>query len=40
MATINQTVDADTATLVIEEMGHRIKIVSEDVLEEQLEASW
>ena len=39
MATINQTVDADTATLVIEEMGHRIKIVSEDVLEEQLEAS-
>ena len=39
MATINQTVDVDTATLVVEEMGHRIKIVSEDVLEEQLEAS-
>ena len=39
MATINQTVDADTATLVVEEMGHRIKFVSEDVLEEQLEAS-
>lgn len=39
MATINQTVDADTATLVVEEMGHRIKLVSEDVLEERLEAS-
>ena len=39
MATINQAVDRDTATLVLEEMGHRIKFVSEDVLEEQLEAS-
>ena len=39
MATINQTVDTDTATLVVEEMGHRIKFVSDDVLEEQLEAS-
>ena len=39
MATINQTVDTDTATLVVEEMGHRIKFVSEDALEEQLEAS-
>ena len=39
MATINQAVDQDTATLVVEEMGHRIKFVSEDMLEEQLEAS-
>ena len=39
MATINQAVDRDTATLVVEEMGHRIKFISEDVLEEQLEAS-
>ena len=39
MATINQTVDTDTATLVVEEMGHRIKFVSDDALEEQLEAS-
>ena len=39
MATINQAVDQDTATLVVEEMGHRIKFVSADVLEEQLEAS-
>ena len=38
-ATINQAIDQDTATLVVEEMGHRIKFVSEDVLEEQLEAS-
>jgi translation initiation factor IF-2 len=39
MATINQAIDQDTATLVVEEMGHRIKFVSEDALEEQLEAS-
>ena len=39
MATINQAVDQDTATLVVEEMGHRIKFVSEDALEEKLEAS-
>ncbi len=39
MATINQSIDQDTATLLVEEMGHKIKIVSEDVLEEQLEAS-
>ena len=39
MATINQAIDQDTATLVVEEMGHRIKFVSEDVLEEKLEAS-
>ena len=39
MATINQTIDQDTATLVIEEMGHKIKIVSEDALEEQHVAS-
>jgi translation initiation factor IF-2 len=39
MATINQPIDQDTATLVVEDMGHKIKIVSEDVLEEQLVAS-
>ena len=39
MATINQPIDLDTATLVVEELGHKIKIVSEDVLEEKLEAS-
>lgn len=39
MATINQTIDQDTATLVVEEMGHKAKFVSEDALEEQLVAS-
>ena len=37
MATINQIMDQDTAILVIEEMGHKYKIVSEDALEEKLE---
>ena len=36
-ATINQAIDP--GDLVVEEMGHRIKFVSEDVLEEQLETS-
>lgn len=39
MATINQTIDLDTATLVVEEMGHKVKVVSEDALEEQHVAS-
>jgi translation initiation factor IF-2 len=39
MATINQTIDLDTATLVVEELGHKVKIVSEDALEEQHVAS-
>ncbi|MCB1841399.1 MAG: translation initiation factor IF-2 N-terminal domain-containing protein, partial [Halioglobus sp.] len=37
MATINQMIDQDTATLVIEEFGHKVKLVSADVLEEKLE---
>ncbi|MEM7220887.1 MAG: translation initiation factor IF-2 [Pseudomonadota bacterium] len=37
MATINQTVDQDTATLVVEEMGHVVKLVSEDALEQEHE---
>ena len=39
MATINQPIDQDTATLVVEEMGHQVKLVSEDELEEQHVAS-
>ncbi len=39
MATINQTVDQDTATLVVEEMGHKVKLVSEDALEQKFEQS-
>ena len=37
MATINHFVDQDTATLVVEEMGHRVKFVSTDAVEESLE---
>jgi translation initiation factor IF-2 len=37
MATINQMIDQDTATLVVEEMGHKVKAVSADALEESLE---
>lgn len=36
MATINQVLDRDTTTLLIEEMGHTAKFVSEDHLEESL----
>ena len=34
MATINQPVDQDTATLVVEAMGHRVKIKQENALED------
>ena len=37
MATINQTLDQDTATLVVEEMGHKVKIVADDEIEQELE---
>jgi len=33
MATITQTLDADTAELVVQEFGHRVKRVSEDAVE-------
>ncbi len=36
MATINQTLDQDTATLVVEEMGHVAKPLSESDLEAEL----
>jgi len=36
MATINQVLDRDTATLLIEEMGHKSNFVSEDAIEEKL----
>ncbi len=36
MATINQVLDQDTATLVVEELGHIAKPVDEDVLEAEL----
>ena len=37
MATINQVIDADTAELIIDEFGHKIKRVSEADVEEGLE---
>ncbi len=37
MATINQMIDQDTATLVVEEFGHSVKLISADALEESLE---
>jgi translation initiation factor IF-2 len=37
MATINQMIDRDTATLVVEEFGHAVKFISADALEERLE---
>jgi translation initiation factor IF-2 len=38
MATINQTIDQDTATLVVEEMGHTAKPLKANELEESLVA--
>ncbi|MFV0275770.1 MAG: translation initiation factor IF-2, partial [Parahaliea sp.] len=37
MVNINQMIDQDTATLVVEEMGHVARMVSADALEERLE---
>jgi len=37
MATINQMIDQDTATLLVEEMGHGVKLISADAIEEKLE---
>jgi translation initiation factor IF-2 len=37
MATINQPIDRDTATLVVEEMGHVAKVLKGDQVEEDLQ---
>ena len=34
MVNINQSIDQETATLVVEELGHTVKIVQEDALEQ------
>jgi translation initiation factor IF-2 len=39
MVTINQTIDQETAVLVVEEMGHTSKIINENAIEEALLAS-
>lgn len=36
MATINQVIDQDTAVIVVEEMGHKPKLLKEDAIEESL----
>ena len=36
MATINQVIDQDTATLVVEEMGHNPVLMQENTVEDQL----
>ncbi len=39
MVSINQPIDQETAQLVIEEMGHTFKLVSENAVEEEFEQS-
>jgi translation initiation factor IF-2 len=39
MATINQPVDQDTAVIIVEEMGHRPRVIHADAMEQALEAS-
>ncbi len=39
MATVTQSLDADTAELVVQEFGHRVKRVSEDAVEFGLEGA-
>ena len=39
MATINQMIDQDVASLVVEEMGHRVKLIHDDAIEQALEQS-
>jgi len=36
MATINQVLDQDTATILVEEMGHKVKHLSDNALEDEL----
>ncbi|KPJ89791.1 MAG: translation initiation factor IF-2, partial [Gammaproteobacteria bacterium SG8_11] len=36
MVTINQILDQETAALVVEELGHKVKLLKEDAIEEEL----
>ncbi|NOY67080.1 MAG: translation initiation factor IF-2 [Gammaproteobacteria bacterium] len=36
MVTINQVLDQETATIVVEEMGHTVKLICDDAIEEEL----
>lgn len=40
MASLNQEIDQDTAILIIEEMGHKAKMISDTVLEDTLTKAW
>ncbi len=37
MATVNQVLDQETATLVVEELGHKVKLIDSNALETELE---
>jgi translation initiation factor IF-2 len=39
MATINQVLDRDTAVILVEDMGHKVKLLNENALEDELVAS-
>ncbi|KAA3626375.1 MAG: translation initiation factor IF-2 [Proteobacteria bacterium] len=39
MATINQVLDQETATLIVEEMGHKAKLMADSSLEDELSLS-
>ncbi|HQN41239.1 MAG TPA: translation initiation factor IF-2, partial [Pseudomonadales bacterium] len=39
MATINQVIDQDVAAIVAEELGHKVKLLSDSALEDELTAS-
>lgn len=40
IATINQSIDRDTASIVVEELGHKVKVLNENALEESLLAEF
>ena len=39
MATINQVIDQDTASIIVEELGHKAKLINDDALEDELMAA-
>lgn len=39
MVTINQRIDQETGAIIVEEMGHKAKLIKDDTVEEDLEAT-
>ncbi len=39
MATINQVLDQETAALAVEEIGHKVKLLKEDEIEDEIQAA-